>query len=144
MPRTREYKAEHITVRFDPSRCIHAAECVHGLPGVFEQNRRPWIDTGAGDADQIAQVIERCPTGALSYERHDGGLAERPPETPAIRVSPNGPLYLRGDLEIVGYDGVIFVGGSRVALCRCGASKNKPYCDNSHLEIGFRPDEENT
>ena len=135
--RIRQYEGEHIIVRFEPRRCIHASECVHGLPSVFERDRRPWIDAGAAPAEDIARVVERCPTGALTYERMDGGPAEAVPTRPVIRVQPGGPLYVHGHLELADDHGQPIEAGPRVALCRCGASRNKPFCDNTHAEIGF-------
>ena len=144
MAEAKEYQGEQISVRFEARRCIHAAECVHGLGDVFNPEQRPWIDPNGAAASAIVQVIERCPSGALTYERRDGGSAELPTGEPEVRVSRNGPLFVRGDIELMGYDGNVVAGGARVALCRCGASKNKPFCDHSHSEIDFKPDEETT
>ena len=134
---TRAYEAEGIVVRFDLKRCIHAEECVHGLPMVFDAKRRPWIDPSQAGAAEVAAVVEQCPSGALTYERKDGGAAEvviDPPEITAVR---DGPLYVRGRHTLCDHEGQTVDGGPRVALCRCGHSKNKPYCDNSHIEAGF-------
>jgi len=124
-------------VRFEPRRCIHAAECVFGLQAVFDPERRPWIDPQAAAADAIARVVERCPTGALHHERKDGGPAEEPDESNRVRVTRNGPLYLRGRIEVIGEDATVLARDVRLALCRCGASASKPYCDNSHRAIRF-------
>ena len=78
----------------------------------------------------------RCPTGALHFERKDGGAAEPALETNTVRLRERGPLYLRGDIELRLADGVV-VQDTRMALCRCGASQNKPFCDNSHVRSGF-------
>ncbi|MDX1492921.1 MAG: (4Fe-4S)-binding protein [Longimicrobiales bacterium] len=138
MSRLRSYEGDGITVRFDPKRCIHAEECVHGLPSVFDADKRPWIQPEGADADAVAQVIHECPSGALTYERTDGGPPEPVPDgPPEIRTAPDGPLYVRGSITIVDHEGNAIEAGPRVALCRCGASKNKPYCDNTHLETGF-------
>ena len=135
------YESDDITVRFDTRRCIHAAKCVHGLPSVFDADARPWVDPEGAGADEIASVIHRCPSGALTYERHDGGPPEPVSEGELeIRAEPDGPLYLRGQVEIVDHEGSPVDAGPRVALCRCGASRNKPFCDNSHVEMGFSTD----
>ena len=136
MGRIREYEGESIVVRYDVRRCIHARECVRGLPDVFDARRRPWVDAAAASADRIAETVCRCPTGALSYERADGGPAEPVPDSNTITVSENGPLYVRGDVELTLPDGEVRR-ETRMALCRCGKSKNKPYCDDTHYEIGF-------
>lgn len=132
----RRYEGEALDILYDPRRCIHAEECVHGLPGVFDPRRRPWIDPAGGDAERIARVVGRCPTGALRYEPR-GDLAPEPtPDENVVTVAADGPLYARGDLEIVTAAGDT-VRETRAALCRCGHSKRKPYCDNSHLEVPF-------
>lgn len=136
MGRIREYEGEGIVIRYDAARCIHAKECVHGLPDVFDAERRPWVDAAAEPADRIADVVCRCPTGALTYERTDGGPAEPVLGHNVIRVEANGPLYVSGDIELTMPDGEV-MRETRAALCRCGDSKNKPYCDNTHLEAGF-------
>lgn len=131
------YKNDDLTVRYDLKRCIHAAECVHGLRPVFDPERRPWIDTDQAPADTIASVIHRCPTGALHYDRHDGGAAEPVPEANTIRVVPDGPLYVHGAVRLQTAEGQVLLEDTRVALCRCGASNNKPLCDNSHQKAAF-------
>ena len=132
-----EYTGEGVEVTYDVLRCIHARECVRGLPRVFDPDRRPWIEPDNADVDDLAEVIERCPTGALHYERTDDGPEEAVPDENAITITANGPHYVRGDVEIETPDGEQLLADTRVALCRCGASENKPLCDNSHLEIDF-------
>jgi CDGSH-type Zn-finger protein/uncharacterized Fe-S cluster protein YjdI len=133
----REYAGEAIAVRYEAARCIHSAECVRGLPAVFDTGRRPWIDPDGAAADQVAEVVIRCPTGALSFERRDGGAAESPPAENRGTLGAGGPLYLRGRIELRTPAGELIAEETRVALCRCGASKNKPYCDGSHKAVGF-------
>lgn len=132
-----EYEGEDITVRYDVKRCIHVRECVRGLPEVFDPDERPWIAPDNADADDLSEVITRCPTGALQFERRDGGRAEAVPGENTIDVAADGPLYARGDVETVTEDGEELLSDTRVAFCRCGASANKPLCDNSHIGIGF-------
>lgn len=137
MAKTRHYDSDDVTVFFEPRRCIHAAECVHGLPQVFDPDKRPWIDPKKAGADQIAEVVHRCPTGALTYERHDDGGSEETLETTQGRLAENGPVYLRGRILLKSAEGETLVECTRLALCRCGASKNKPFCDGRHTEISF-------
>ncbi|WP_416840032.1 CDGSH iron-sulfur domain-containing protein [Haloferax sp. DFSO52] len=132
-----EYEGTDITVSFDVKRCIHARECVKGLPAVFDKNKRPWIEPENADADDLAAVITRCPTGALHFERKDGGWEETPDDENTIEVTHDGPLYVRGTVEITDEDGTLLLPDTRLALCRCGASENKPLCDNSHLLVDF-------
>lgn len=134
----KRYLGDVIHVTYDGLLCIHAAECVRGLPAVFDTKRRPWILPTAAAADEIAAVIERCPTGALHYERVDGGAAEVPDQRNTITVRANGPYYMRGRLRIVTAEGSLVIDDVRLALCRCGQSQHKPFCDNAHLAAGFR------
>ena len=67
------YRTESITVTFEVRRCLHAAECVHGLPEVFDPTKRPWIQPDRTTAERLAEVVRRCPSGALQYELVEGG-----------------------------------------------------------------------
>jgi CDGSH-type Zn-finger protein/uncharacterized Fe-S cluster protein YjdI len=128
-----EYKGEKITIKFDGDVCIHSRNCVLGLPKVFQANvEGPWINPENGTAEELIAVARSCPSGAITYERHDGGEAERAPDVNVIRVLENGPLAVTADLHIEGEEP-----RTRATLCRCGASKKKPYCDGSHKEAGF-------
>lgn len=132
----RTYESDDVAVTWDPRRCIHSAECVRGLRDAFDPDRVPWIDPSRADAGTIAEVIERCPTGALHHTRKDGGSAERPDSENVARIGPDGPVYVRGRIRIELPGGDVME-ETRVALCRCGASQDKPFCDGSHEEIGF-------
>jgi uncharacterized Fe-S cluster protein YjdI/CDGSH-type Zn-finger protein len=133
----RPYRGAQVDVSFDADLCIHAAECVRGLPGVFDRDRRPWILADNASPPDLVVVIERCPSGALKYQHRDGSADEQPESTTTVTPVENGPLLLRGDLKVRGPNGTDEI-LPRVALCRCGQSKNKPFCDNSHLESGFQ------
>ena len=133
----REYRTGQIVVHWEPKLCIHTARCLRGLPQVFDINRLPWIKLEAASAEQIAEVVRRCPTSALRFERLDGGPQEQAPEQTTIQATPDGPLYVRGDIKIVNQDGSTR-NLTRAALCRCGHSKNKPFCDGSHWEVDFK------
>ena len=137
MPR-KAYRSERIVVSFDTERCIHARYCVRGLPEVFDPGERPWVRPERANADRVAEVVMRCPTGALQFERRDGGAKESIPQENVIAVSVNGPLYVRGDIQITGPLGETLLEDTRVALCRCGESRNKPLCDNRHKQTNFR------
>ncbi|MDX1672510.1 MAG: CDGSH iron-sulfur domain-containing protein [Balneolaceae bacterium] len=133
----RSYESESINVTYDLKRCIHAAECVRGLREVFNPDQRPWIQPEKGEAEEIAEVVTRCPTGALKYERKDGGEREQVPPKNTISISKDGPVYVRGDLQVKDAEGNIILEDTRLALCRCGISSNKPLCDNSHVDDDF-------
>src|ERR1700682_1566784 len=132
----KKYTGDGIDVFFEPRLCIHAARCVAGLPDVFDPQKRPWIQPMNATADALADVVSRCPTGALHYQRNDG-IAEVPDDVAGMTVVANGPLYVRGDVTLTLPDGSVVRHDTRIALCRCGDSKNKPYCDNSHVAKGF-------
>jgi CDGSH-type Zn-finger protein/uncharacterized Fe-S cluster protein YjdI len=133
----RHYADDKIDISYDARRCIHAAECVRGLPVVFDTERRPWILPSAASSDAVAAVIEKCPSGALQYARRDGGPAETPDKPLTIVPRPDGPLYVRGCVQLRSTDGNVSE-DTRLALCRCGQSHNKPFCDNSHRSSGFK------
>ena len=134
----RVYANDRIEVSWEPAFCIHAAECVRGLPAVFDSQRRPWIIVDNGSADEIGEVIRRCPTGALHFRRLDSGPQEPVPEQTTVQEQPNGPLFVRGNVAVFSQDHILLREDTRVALCRCGASENKPFCDGSHRKVGFR------
>ena len=133
----RTYEGDGIVVHWEPALCIHVAACIRALPGTFDPNARPWVDVDTASADAIAAAIEGCPTGALSYARTDGADQEQPEVPTTIEARQNGPLFVRGELEISDAQGITRH-ATRAALCRCGASANKPYCDLSHRRIGFQ------
>ena len=110
---------------------------MRALPDVFDTTARPWIQPEGADAEVIAEIVRRCPTGALRYERKDGGPEEVAGEGVSATLVPNGPIYLRGAITIKDADGTEIHRDVRTALCRCGASENKPFCDNSHFRIQF-------
>ncbi|WP_119673884.1 (4Fe-4S)-binding protein [Deinococcus sp. RM] len=128
------YTAPGITVYYDARRCLHVANCVRGLPEVFDPKARPWIQPANAGADAVAAAVRTCPTGALHYVL-EGREAEMPDETTTITPTPDGPLMIRGNLVID------TPGGERkdvrAALCRCGQSGNKPYCDGTHAKVGW-------
>ncbi len=132
------YRGDGIDVTWDKTRCLHVAECVLGLRSVFDTTKQPWVQPDNESVNQVASVIHRCPTGALQYERKDGGPVETPDSQNVVRVASEGPVYVRGDVELV--VGGEIVKETRLALCRCGHSSNKPYCDGAHSGAGFADD----
>lgn len=132
------YGNDEVEVTWDKYRCIHAKECVHGLPEVFDISKKPWINPhGQTDVEKLKQVIGKCPTGALQYKLANGDI-EPIPATNTITIIEDGPVYLEGNILIQDTDGNEILKDVRVALCRCGASSNKPLCDNSHIGIDFK------
>ena len=136
MSRIHTYKGREVTVTFETGRCIHAAECLRALPEVFDTGRTPWIapDEAAGEA--VAAAVARCPTGALKLAA-GSGREEAPDAVGSVQVRARGPLYLRGRLRVLDAEGRTVVEDTRLALCRCGASAAKPFCDNRHRALPF-------
>ena len=124
----KRYRGEAVDVSFDGTRCRHAAECLRGLPAVFDVGRRPWIDPDRAGPDELMRVVARCPTGALRTHPKSGPEEEPAVPTEATAI-PGGPLLLRGDLHVQA-DG-IDEHETRAALCSCGSTRNAPYCDGS-------------
>jgi uncharacterized Fe-S cluster protein YjdI/CDGSH-type Zn-finger protein len=131
------YRGKDVEVSFDLDICVHVAECLRGQREVFQLNRRPWILPDAASADEVAEVVERCPSGALLYRRLDGRPQEDPGGATTITALRDGPLLVKGKVKVRRDDGTVET-LPRATLCRCGASKHKPFCDNQHLAIGFR------
>lgn len=132
------YRGEEISVTYSVDRCIHAGECVRGLPDVFDPRSKPWVRPDEANAERVLEVVRRCPTGALKATmvdgREDGDSAEVPCE---IRLDPNGPLLLRGKIRLVNSDDELLSEDTRMALCRCGQSSRKPFCDGTHSKVGY-------
>jgi CDGSH-type Zn-finger protein len=116
----------------DKSICIFAGFCrtrTTSIPELFASDR-------PGDHDRMKEMVWNCPSGR--YVLYDSeGFAVEPPFTPAIVVTPGGPLWVQGGVEVVGADGQVWETRNRVTLCRCGQSRNKPYCDGTHLNAHF-------
>jgi CDGSH-type Zn-finger protein/uncharacterized Fe-S cluster protein YjdI len=132
-PAIEEARGKRVLLRFEGKRCIHARFCVLGAPGVFLANvKGPWLRPDAIPAEDLVAIAHECPSGAITYERLDGGPPEHAPPVNLLRVRENGPLAFHAQLEIGGRGSAF-----RATLCRCGASKNKPLCDGSHASIPF-------
>jgi CDGSH-type Zn-finger protein/uncharacterized Fe-S cluster protein YjdI len=134
------YSTDKVNVTWDKQRCIHAEECVHGLPNVFDPNKKPWIQPENASVDELTDVVKQCPTGALHYELKKEESTEQPPEQNVITIEKDGPIYIHGEVVIRDSDENIVLKDTRVAMCRCGKSKNKPLCDNSHIDADFKAD----
>ena len=135
--RRESYAGKGITVFDNRGICAHAGYCTDGLKAVFRMREEPWIDPDGATVREIIETIRKCPSGALSYAI-DGVEAAPVDRPPMVTVSDNGPYAVTGGIELLG---VRFGDGASTehyTLCRCGASKNKPFCDGSHWDAGFR------
>ena len=132
----KKYKKEDLTILWEPKKCIHAAICVQELPGVYDPNSKPWIKPENASIDELKTQINKCPSGALSYEKLEIANQHKNMKT-EIELMKNGPLLVKGDVEIKLSDGTLVTKEKMTAFCRCGASANKPYCDGKHKQAGF-------
>lgn len=158
----KKYSNGEITVVWKPDKCIHSTLCWHGLPDVFNPKIRPWINAEAASSAHIVEQVRKCPSGALSCFYNDGrdNAAEKTTasadkttasaETAAsavkptvsgettIEMMPNGPLLVMGNLRIVRKDGSVDIATEQTAFCRCGGTKNHPYCDGTHEKNNYK------
>ncbi len=131
------YAGKRITIFDNRALCAHAGHCTDGLASVFRMRSEPWIDADGAAVQQIIDTIRRCPSGALSYAI-DGVEATAQRGSPKVTVTDNGPYALSGGVELAGVKFGDGASREHYTLCRCGASKNKPFCDGSHWNAGFQ------
>ncbi|MBR9921533.1 MAG: hypothetical protein GYB31_11905 [Bacteroidetes bacterium] len=136
--KNKEYSNGEVTIVWKPELCIHSANCVKGLPEVFNTEKRPWINAeGAGTQAMIDQV-KKCPSGALSfYMNEEDQNQEAEAIQTEVEISPNGPLIVKGEIKVCHPDGKEESKTRATAFCRCGQSANKPYCDGTHRKVEF-------
>ena len=133
----RAYVGEKITVYDNRGLCAHAGVCIRDLASVFRLKQSPWIDPDQASVDDIKAVVDNCPSGALSYSTKDSQTVSDNSDV-TITITPNGPYKITGEFEMA--DVEVYDGASKNTrtLCRCGHSKNKPYCDGAHLNSDFQ------
>jgi uncharacterized Fe-S cluster protein YjdI len=135
----RTYATDRIEVRWEPRLCVHVGECFQRLPEVFDPWSRPWVRPDETDPDTLAEVVMRCPSGALHFRRLEDGPQEADliGEDVTLVALADGPMQVRGHVTVVGADGETIREDTRLVLCRCGSSKTKPLCDGTHKVVGF-------
>lgn len=142
MSTIKEYTNGEVTIVWKPDVCIHSANCVRGLPGVFNTSNRPWINAEGASTDAIVDQVKKCPSGALSYFMNDGKDSDAGSQTISeeyiAEALKDGPLMVYGNIKVKHSDGSEKKLSKATAFCRCGASENKPYCDGAHRKIGFK------
>lgn len=138
---TKKYTNGEVTIVWKPSVCIHSAICWKGATGlldVFNPMEKPWIKPEGASTEKIVEQIKKCPSGALSYYfNNENAEPVKVTTDTKIEVTPNGPLMVYGNITIKDQQGSETKKFNVTALCRCGQSKNKPYCDGSHIGAGF-------
>ena len=147
----RSYSNDEITVHWKPRECVHAGTCFRELRKVFNPSRRPWIDLSQAENDAIIDIVDRCPTDALTYDRKnnsdnngiDSSLKQEHTEKVNFSIMRNGPILAEGKFTIIKEDGSEQDVKSITSFCRCGLSKTQPFCDGTHNKKGFFPDDYN-
>lgn len=138
LDKERAYAGQQITVHDNRAICSHSQRCVKELAAVFNNKSRPWVNPDGASPEEIIALVKKCPSGALSYSI--AGKQQRNFERePQITISKNGPYHISG--EIVLQHDLQPPATEHYSLCRCGASKNKPFCDGSHHQSGFQDDQ---
>ncbi len=131
------YPGKGITIHDNRSICAHAGHCTDGLVAVFKLKSEPWIDASGTAVEAIIETVRRCPSGALSFTV-DGADGEAQPQEPSITVTKDGPYAIAGPAQLLEQSWAQGASTERYTLCRCGASKNKPFCDGTHWSVGFK------
>ena len=138
----KEYTNGEVTIVWKPALCTHASFCWKELPEVFNPKARPWVDPMGATTERIVKQIGRCPSGALSYymnnqKKQEMETKDNTKKSMEVQVHKNGPLFVAGNLTVVreGKENENHPEGA--AFCRCGKSKNQPYCDGSHMQHPF-------
>lgn len=144
--KAKEYSNGEITVFWRADLCIHSANCLIELPKVFDSARKPWININGAATKEIVRTVNTCPSRALVYKMNikatRNSARKKKKKSPAharIEMLKNGPVLIRGNFIIRDANKKkIKVGGDVVAICRCGGTKNSPFCDGTHKKIGFQ------
>jgi len=142
---SRSYTNGDVTIYWRPHLCIHSANCLLGLPKVFDNSVRPWIDPKGATSEEIIEVVNTCPSRALTYLKNLADATTDKPKTEPdtaepvkVQILKNGPVLIRGNYVITdAFGNKIHTDNEVAAICRCGSSKKKPFCDGTHLKIGF-------
>jgi len=141
----KDFSNGEVTVFWRPELCIHSANCLIGLPEVFNSKKKPWINVHASDSKEIMRIVDTCPSRALTYLKSikfvtskPRAVAKKKSKFARIQITKNGPVLVTGNFIVRDTKKKkIKIEGEVVALCRCGSSRKKPFCDGSHLRIGF-------
>jgi len=143
---TKKYTNGEVTIVWKPSKCVHSTVCWKELPEVFDTQKRPWITPEGATTEKIIAQVRKCPSQALSYfmnetagrEPVSGEEKTTEPEGKqtarvTVQAMDEGPLIIFGDIIVKDKDGTETVRKNATSFCRCGLSKEIPYCDGAHL-----------
>jgi uncharacterized Fe-S cluster protein YjdI len=140
----KQYKNDEITIVWNPDLCTHIAYCFTELPEVFDPSERPWINPQGATTEKIVEQIKKCPTGALTFfyndssKQNDDSQTENDNQTSVkIDIVKNGPAVINGKVEYSFAESGKKVTKEKTFLCRCGKSRNLPWCDGQHLHHKF-------
>jgi len=144
---TKKYTNGEITVIWQPHLCVHATTCFTELPKVFIPYERPWIKMDGATTEEIIDTVGRCPTDALTYfwnKKQSQNTENEDAKKTEISIIKNGPFVVKGSFRITDIDGNEIVCQKSAALCRCGRTKNRPFCDGTHTDWKFKLDDESS
>ena len=134
----KEYSNEEITVVWKPAVCIHSKKCWKELGEVFQPKERPWVKMDGASTAEIKAQVDKCPSGALSWYQNGDPDKGIPQNAGEVTIVPNGPIRIFGTLNIRHSDGTEETRERVTALCRCGLSANKPFCDGTHKRANWK------
>lgn len=138
---TKKYTNGEVTVVWKPGMCIHSKKCWTGLSSVFDPRVKPWVKMDGATTEAIKAQVDQCPSGALSYYMNEAAEEQGSDDEAAatkVEVTKNGPLLVHGDIILKDKHGNESRKTKVTALCRCGQSGNKPFCDGTHNKCGFK------
>lgn len=157
----RKYRNNEITVYWKPDACVHASYCYRELIEVFDPGRRPWVDMNGAETERIIEVVNMCPTEALTWKWNDESknreinadqtnhvIFRRPDlletqepeilENPvSVKIMSDGPIVIKGDFTFKYSGNTREIKGGIISICRCGVSNHLPFCDGAHRKSGF-------
>ena len=136
------YEGSNITIFDNRGVCSHRGYCTDELPSVFKGGKDPWIDPNGASVDDIIRICDKCPSGALSYSLPGGEREQAVDRPPTINISPkrygaDGPYDIQGSIQLIDHADNVPESEEHYTLCRCGASKNKPFCDGTHWYLEY-------
>jgi CDGSH-type Zn-finger protein len=133
--RRRTFGEGPVALSDDVSLCAKARFCMAGSADAWELATEP---RHPDRAERLKAMVGRCPSGRLVYLGPPAGSEEEAELPQEVGVVNDGPLWVRGGITVEAADGSTYEVRNRVTLCRCGQSENKPFCDGSHVSVGFR------